>query len=360
MSMTSGRPLSELLVSPSTTLRAAIEQIDRTGKGIILVVDEERRLLGAITDGDVRRAVLAGVDLAAAASEMLRRKAGSIWARPVTAPVGTDRSGLVQVMRRHRIRHLPLVDPENRVVDLVTMDDLAPGEALPLAAVIMAGGYGTRLRPLTEHTPKPMLPVDGRPVMEWIVDRLRDAGVHRIVVTTHYLSDVIAGHFGDGASFGVQIEYVREDRGLGTAGALSLLPAWQDPLLVINGDVLTQVDFRAMLAFHQEHPTDMTVAVCECAVDVPYGLVNMAGERIVGIDEKPSVKFLVNAGIYLLEPIVQSYIRQGERLDMNELIGRLIGDRRAVAGFPIREYWIDIGQLDDYRRALSTFKSEPG
>jgi NDP-sugar pyrophosphorylase family protein len=229
--------------------------------------------------------------------------------------------------------------------------DLLSEHRLRLSAVIMAGGFGTRLRPLTEDTPKPMLTIGDRPVLELTIERLRNAGIKRMNVTTHYLADTISNHFGDGKAWDVDINYVREDLPLGTAGGLKMLPEKDETLLVINGDVVTEVDFRSMLDYHRDHGADVTVGVRQYQVPVPYGVVDCDGPRVRQLREKPVVNFLVNAGVYLLEPTVYRYIPDGHRFDMTDLIARLIDKGRHVVSFPILEYWLDIGQRADYEQA---------
>jgi dTDP-glucose pyrophosphorylase len=341
----------ELCLPPHGTIREALVLIDRGTRGIALVTDAEQRLLGTITDGDVRRAMLESISLDSPVSQLLARKADR-YVRPVTAPVGTSEAALLHLMHEHVVHQIPLVDAESRVVDLVTMDDLvADEEALPMQAVIMAGGFGQRLRPLTEDLPKPMLPVGDRPLMERTIEQLRSAGIRRVNVTTHYLPEKISDHFGDGTAFGVELNYVSEETPLGTAGALGLMAAPNEPLLVINGDVLTRVNFRAMLDYHRKHGADLTVAVREFIMQVPYGVVDADGGNVTAVREKPDVHFLVNAGIYLLEPSVYQFIEQGTRADMTDLIHRLLEAKRVVSSFPIHEYWLDIGQHSDYERA---------
>jgi dTDP-glucose pyrophosphorylase len=343
--------LEHILVLPTHTVRMVMAAIDRGAKGIALVVDEERRLLGTVTDGDIRRLILGGGSLDAPVSELLARKAGTLYPRPVTAHPGASPDELLQTMRKHKIRQLPVVDGGGHVVDLVTMEDLLPEQTLPLQAVIMAGGFGKRLRPITEELPKPMLPIGDRPLMELIIEQLRQAGIRRASIMTHYLADKITSYFGDGRAFGIEIDYVNEEHPLGTAGALSLMEAPQEPILVINGDILTRVDFRAMLAYHREQSADLTVGVRHYDMQVPYGVVECEGPRVHRLREKPRLSFLVNAGIYLLEPEVHQYIPQGQRFDMTDLIEKLLEEKRKVVAFPIVEYWIDIGQLEDYEKA---------
>lgn len=343
--------LLKFLVAPSDTVRQAMLVIDANARGIVLVVDEAYVLLGVITDGDIRRAILEGISLNVPVSNLLARKANSPYGQPITAPAETDRNNLARIMQERGVRQLPLVDDSGKVVDLITLDDLMPDQVLPLQAVIMAGGLGTRLRPLTDDMPKPMLPVGGRPLLELIVEQLRQAGIRHVNVTTHFHPEKIIEHFGDGRAFGIDLNYVAEDRPLGTAGALGLMQAPQEPLLVINGDILTRVDFRSMLAYHRKHGADLTVGVRQYDLQVPYGVLECDGPRVRQVREKPTLQFLVNAGIYLLEPSVHQYIPSGQRFDMTDLIQRLLENERPVMSFPIVEYWLDIGQHDDYEQA---------
>lgn len=338
------------LVGPTATVRDAIAAIDRGERGIALVADADGRLLHTITDGDVRRAMLAGTELDAPVEHLWSRP-GVTSRLPLTAPVGTEVSALLGLMAERHVRQVPLVDAEGRVAALATQDDLLPAPLGGVEAVVMAGGFGTRLRPLTHDVPKPMLPVGGRPLLELTVDKLRAAGIKRVNVTTHFQPEKIVDHFGDGARFGVEVEYVQEDRPLGTAGALGLMPRRDQRLLVINGDILTQVDFRAMIAFHEEHHADLTMAVRRYEFQVPYGVVECEGSEVRTLREKPQMRVFVNAGMYLLEPSVYEFIEHGVRLDMTDLIERLIGAGRRVVSFPVREYWLDIGQHADYVRA---------
>jgi len=345
--------LSQICIPATGSIRQAMLCIEQSPGKVALVVDAQKGLLDTVTDGDVRRAILAGEDLDAPVNNLRHRKAGSQYPRPVTALVGTEHSALLRMMQERMVRQIPLLDEEARLVGLVTLRELLPSEELPLSAVVMAGGYGTRLHPLTEDVPKPMLPVGGRPLLELLIEQLSNAGIKKVNLATHYKKDVIAKHFGDGHNFQVDIHYVEEDRPLGTAGALRLVEALGEPLLVINGDILTQVDFRAMLDFHRENQADMTVAVKQHEFRLPYGVVETDGSEITGISEKPVIQHFINAGIYLLNPDICQYIPPDQPYDMPDLISLLIGDHRRVVSFPIHEYWLDIGQIADYGRALA-------
>ena len=255
------KDIQALFLDPGSTIQQAISCIDRNVCGIALIVDAQKSLIGTITDGDIRRAFLAGLDIQTSVNVLLERKAASPYSKPITALQGTEPSELIELLRSHAIRQVPLIDADGRVVDMAIIEDLLPGDDLPLQAVIMAGGYGTRLRPLTNDIPKPLLPVGDHPIMELIVSQLRNAGIRRIHVTTHYMADRVLEHFGNGNSLGVDIQYVNEENPLGTAGALGLIPPPSEPLLVINGDILTKLDFRAMLKYHQKQGAELTVAV---------------------------------------------------------------------------------------------------
>lgn len=329
-----------------------MERINDNGQGIALVVDAHGRLISTITDGDLRRAILAGMDLHQPVREWLGRS--SKPRTPVTASAGMPRRELLRLMRKVELRHIPLLDGTGRVVDLACLSDLIPtrqADELGLSAVVMAGGQGTRLRPLTEHTPKPMLPVGEKPVIERIVGQLRDAGIRRLHLATHYKADVFSDHFGSGAAFGVAINYVAEEVPLGTAGVLSTLRDGKESLLVVNGDILTRLNYRAFVEFHRENGADMTVGLRRYDIDIPYGVVQTDGIVVQGLQEKPTQKLFVNAGIYLVEPAAAQYVPDGKRFDMTDLIAALLSDGRRVVGFPIGEYWLDIGKPDDYERA---------
>lgn len=345
--------LDELLLPETATVREAMACIDRNRSGIALVIAEGNRLVGTVTDGDLRRAMLADIELDAPATLLLERQRDLHEPRPMplTAPSETTSAELVVLMRRYDVRQIPLVDEDGGVVGVALLEDLIDTEGPPLRAVVMAGGFGTRLGELTSATPKPMLQVGDRPLLERIVEQLRDAGIQHVNLTTHYRADAITEHFGDGSSFGVRIEYVSEDHPLGTAGALGLLGA-DGPVLVMNGDILTSVNFRALHRFHVDHEADMTVAVRPYELRVPFGMVELDGTDVRGLSEKPLVRGLVNAGIYLVDPDVLAAVPAGERYEITQLIDDLLGARRRVVGFPLREYWLDIGQLADYERAL--------
>jgi len=334
------------------TIAEAIACIDHSRRiSLALLTDEAGRLVNTITDGDIRRGLLHGRKLDDPVSSLLPIKANTPNPMPVTALEGTDDETLLELMQARSVRQIPIVSAHGRVVDVVTLGDLLPEQPRALQAVVMAGGMGTRLRPLTETLHKPMLPVGGRPLMELIIDQLREVGVRKVNIATHFQAQKIVDHFGDGHAFGVDIAYTREETPLGTGGALGLMESPDDPVLVINGDILTDIDFRAMHAYHQEHNAQMTVAVRRYDVQVPYGVVECDGPFLRGLREKPELGFFVNAGIYLLEPQTYGYIPHNEHFNMTDLIETLLREKQTVVSFPVREYWLDIGQHADYERA---------
>jgi NDP-sugar pyrophosphorylase family protein len=254
-------------------------------------------------------------------------------------------------MQENAVKQIPLLDRDGKVADIVILSEVLAQPKLPLQAVVMAGGLGTRLRPLTDNVPKPMLSVGGRPLMELTIEKLRKAGIEHVNVSTNYRASDIIEHFGDGKAFGIELNYLHEERPLGTAGALGLMGPPEKTVLVINGDIITHVDLGTMFSYHKKHEAELTIGVRQYGVQVPYGVIESDGPMVRRLREKPQVSFLVNAGVYLLEPSVYTYLSKGEKLDMTDLIQRLLDGDRNVVSFPIIEYWLDIGQPADYERA---------
>ena len=348
------RPIDNFLVTADRPISEVVASIDRSGRiSIALVIDAGGRLVNTLSDGDVRRGLLAGFSLIDPASKLLAIKAKMPNPVAVTALLGTTEKKLLATMQRRGVRQIPLVDSSGIPKGIVILSDLLPQLSKPLQAVVMAGGFGKRLMPLTENTPKPMLPISGKPVLEHIVNQLRNTGIRNISISTHYHPEKITSHFGSGADFGVNINYLQEDTPLGTGGALGLMQRPQDPLLIINGDILTEVDFQSLYSFHQDNQAAMTVCVRRYEVKVPYGVVDCEEVRITGLREKPELSFFVNAGIYLIEPTVHDLIPINQYINMTDLIQKLIEIGSTVVSYPICEYWLDIGQHDDYKKATA-------
>lgn len=336
-----------LFVTEEATIRDCLRAMDAGKLGIALVVDEERVLRGIVTDSDVRRLVIDGVNLDAPVNGYINR-------HPVTARPDIPRDELLHLFQSTTKGQIPLVDERGRVLGMETFAHFFLGEPRSETVVIMAGGLGTRLRPLTNGTPKPMLEIGGKPLLEVIITQLREHGFRRVLLSVNYRADCIETHFGDGGRFGVQIEYVREREQLGTAGALRLAREQLlggGPFVVMNGDLLTKVNFSALLDYHRLHQAVATMSVTEYPFTVPYGVVRTTDVRVARIEEKPTLRFQVNAGIYVLEPRALHVIPDEGRCDMTQLIESLIERQETVACFPIREYWLDIGQLPDYKKA---------
>jgi dTDP-glucose pyrophosphorylase len=334
-----------LCVHPATTVRQTIEAITKNGRQVALVTDADERLVGIVTDGDIRKALLRGASLESAIGETVNRS-------PIVARPGVSGREALGLMRRRSIRHLPIVDGTGRLIDVVFLDDLLARPPLPAAAIIMAGGMGTRLRPLTEDTPKPLLRVGGRPLVEILIEHLERCGVDDVRVAVHHKSDMIRAQLGDGSRFGVRLAYVDEPERLGTIGALTLVrPRPVDAFFVINGDILTRCDFRAMWEFHRAQGARMTVGVSLHQVDIPYGEFTLHGARITRVEEKPRKEFPVNAGIYLLEPSLIDLIPAGQHFDATDLIRVCLDRDLPVSAYLIREYWLDVGRHDDLRKA---------
>ena len=333
------------LLRPDESIRAAIRIIDSSTIQIALVVDASHRLLGTVTDGDVRRGILNGVSL----DDKVERIMNTV---PITRRVTDDRKVFFSKMRLKKIRQIPVIDDAGCLVGLDTEDEfLAPTEKDNFV-VLMAGGLGTRLKPLTESCPKPMLRIGGRPILETILLNFIEFGFRRFFISVNYMSSVIKSHFGNGSDWGVEVNYINEDQRLGTAGALSLISEkTSNPIIVMNGDLMTKINFSQLLDFHSEHRAKATMCVREYDFQVPYGVVKIDRHNITAIEEKPVLRLFVNAGIYVLEPEILDIIPKNLFFDMPTLFDDLISSGHEAIAFPIREYWLDIGHMEDFERA---------
>lgn len=338
-----------VVVSPDATIRETIEKIDASALQIALVVDQDNRLLGTITDGDVRRGFLKGASLDNAASRIMN-------ASPVTATENEGRDSLISLMRSRSLHQIPILRGDGLLVGLEVLDEVLFADKRNNPVVLMAGGLGSRLRPLTNDCPKPLLSVGNKPILETIIDNFVEHGLKRFYLSVNYKAEMIEQHFGDGSRWGVEISYLREGERMGTAGPLGLLPASIDePILVMNGDLLTKVNFSHLLNFHSEHKAMATVCVRDYEFQVPYGVVKVENNHLMAIEEKPVHHFFVNAGIYVLEPDVLRMVPENAYYDMPCLLKKLLSENYETAVFPLREYWLDIGRIDDYERANNEF-----
>lgn len=341
--------LNCLTIGPEVSVRDAIAAIDRSGRQIALVVDENRRLLATVTDGDVRRGILKGVDLEGPVTQVMNSS-------PTTVRQGDSDDALRRLMRETKLQHVPVLDGEGRLLDLALVQDLFGVTPRDTRVVLMAGGLGTRLRPLTETVPKPMLTVGGKPLLEQIIAVFAEQGFTRISISVNYKREMVQDYFGDGSKFGVDIDYIVEEQRMGTAGALSLLKDRPDnPIIVMNGDLLVSLRFENLLNFHRDLGAAGTMVVREYAHQVPYGVVRADGDIMREIEEKPTERYFVNGGIYVLSPEALDAIEPGQPLDMPTLLSRLTDAGQKVGVFPLGDYWRDIGRIDDLEAARSEF-----
>lgn len=346
-----GESWQRALLPPGATVQQAIRNLDASSLKIAIVVDDDRTLIGTVTDGDIRRGLLRGIDLSSPIDPIINR-------HPLVAPPELGRDFILQLMQANKILQLPVVDTERRLLGLHLWDELVTPTLRANSVVVMAGGRGTRLMPHTENCPKPLLPVAGKPMLEHIIERARAEGFHHFILAVHYLGHMIEEYFADGSRWQVHIEYLREQEPLGTAGALSLLsPRPKAPFLVSNGDVLTDVRYGELLDFHLRHGAAASMAVRLHEWQHPFGVVRTRGVDIIGFEEKPITRSHVNAGIYVLDPSTLDALKHGEHCDMPTLFGRLQEKTCRTIAYPMHEPWLDVGRKDDLDRARSQHKS---
>ena len=334
------------LLSVESTLGDAVQALNTNDHRIVLLIDREERLKGTITDGDIRRALLRGQSMSSPSRDAME-------ASPITIHNDTTPQLAVQIMRRKGLMHLPVIDQAKRLVGLRTAQDLLMKEQRLNPVLLMAGGLGKRLRPLTENTPKPLLKVGQNPILQTTLEKLIDDGFFYFFISVNYLGEQVREFFGDGSQWGVQIEYLQESEPLGTAGAISLLDQTRitEPLLVMNGDLLTKVNFGELLDFHNVHNALATLCVREHEFKIPFGVVSGFESEMSRIEEKPAKKVFVNAGIYVLEPKLLDGQFFSGRCDMPTVLNRIVVGGDKVTMFPIHEYWIDVGNIQDFERA---------
>jgi dTDP-glucose pyrophosphorylase len=338
-----------VLVSPDASIKETLCIMEKGALKIALVVDAEKRLLGTVSDGDVRRGILRGCSLEDRVQEVM-------YSTPTVVGQNEGREKILVLMRQKQLYQIPVVDDAGVLVGLEEIDTILAPPRLDNWVVLMAGGLGTRLKHLTKDVPKPLLKIGDKPILETIINSFIESGFSRFFISVNYKSELIEEHFGDGSRWGARIEYLREDKKLGTAGALSLLPERPPtPVMVMNGDVLTKVNFHQLLDFHLEHKAVATMCVREYDFQVPYGVVKIDRHRIAAIEEKPIQRFFVNAGIYVLDPLVLDMVPSGACFDMPALFEMIVKKQMDTAVFPVREYWLDIGRMDDFERANNEF-----
>lgn len=333
------------LISQHISIKDALVKLNQTALQILLVVDSKEKLLGTITDGDVRRGLLKGLTLDDNIGPI-------VFKNPTVGFIDESTQDVIKKALAKKLHQIPIVDESYRVIALREIDELLKPEIKTNKVVLMVGGLGTRLHPLTKNTPKPMLKVGDKPILQTIVEQFCRYGFINIVMCVNYRADAIQNYFSDGKKFGVNIEYVFEKERMGTAGALSLLNNKpEEPFFVMNGDLLTDVNFESLLDYHRSHNAEATMCVREYDFQVPYGVVNIDGNKVTSVEEKPVHKFFVSAGIYMLSPTVLSAIPNDQYYDMPSLFEALIERQQTIISFPIHEYWLDIGRMNEFEQA---------
>ena len=342
------------IATPSTaSMRDVLSIIDESAMQIALVVDDGCHLLGTITDGDIRRALLRGETLDTPVLRFMN-------SNPITGLIDEDPHIWQRTMERYSLQHLPLLDANGCIQEL-TRKTQPQEPQRSNTVVLMAGGMGTRLYPLTQQRPKPLLKVGEKPIIQTIIENFISQGFSDFKICINYLGEKIKDFCGDGSRWNVNIDYIEEDKRLGTAGALSLLPQRPDkPFFVMNGDVLTKVDFVRLLVFHEKQKNLATMCVREYRYQIPYGVVKLDQHRIVDLKEKPVEYYNVNAGVYLLEPAVLDYIPANQYFDMTRLFEVMMERNLQVGSFPLREYWMDVGRMEDFEQAHTDYTEQFG
>jgi len=346
------KKIEDITVKESISILEVMKIIDESSKQIAIVIDENNKLLGTISDGDIRRALLKNIPLTESVKEIY-------FKTPTVASINDSREEIINICKVKKIHQIPIVDSKGNLVGLEILDELISKEKKLNKVVLMVGGLGTRLQPLTDDIPKPMLEVGNKPILQTIVEKFAEYGYLNIVMCINYKSHVIKDYFGNGAEFGVNIEYVSEKDRMGTAGALSLLKDKpQEPFFVMNGDLLTNANFEHLHNFHISNNSIGTMCVRDYDFQVPFGVVSIKDTKILSIDEKPMHKFFVNAGIYMFDPEILDYIPKNEFYDMPTLFKKLIDKNKKVISFPLREYWLDVGRIEEYEKANLEYPKE--
>ncbi|HIF9339301.1 TPA: nucleotidyltransferase family protein [Photobacterium damselae] len=337
--------LSNYIIGKDETIEVALGKINDSSVGIVFVCDDEQLLLGSVSDGDIRRALLNNFNKNIKVIDVMNKN-------PVISSNDLDKKNALSLMNKHDISVIPIVK-NGKLCSIYTLKDLIKSKKVDNPVFIMAGGFGTRLRPLTDNCPKPLLKVGGKPILEIILKRFIDAGFFEFYISTHYLPEMIHEYFGDGSKWNVSITYVHEDKPLGTGGALGLLPRGitQKPLIMINGDVLTNLDINALLDYHNKENALATMCVREYDYQIPYGVVEKEGNKIIAMTEKPKYKFHVNAGIYVVSPKLFNSVDKYTKIDMPSLLESNIKNDENIVMYPLKEYWLDIGQMTEYKQA---------
>ena len=335
----------DICLKETSTIKEALDVIDNGAMQIALVVDEKNKLLGTLTDGDIRRGLLKNLSLEDSIETI-------IFKNPTVCSIEDSKDHILEIATEKKIHQMPIVDKNGILVDIKEVNKLFTPTLKTNSVVLMVGGLGTRLRPLTEHTPKPMLKVGEKPILETIILNFKKYGFTNILLSVSYKAEIIEDYFGDGSKFGVNIEYIYEEKRMGTAGALSLMTEkLNEPFFVMNGDLLTNLNFEYMMKFHLDNKSVATMGVREYDFQVPYGVVNVDGHDILSIEEKPTQYFFVSGGVYILNSEVLRLIPNNEYYDVPTLFENLIAKKMKSISFPIRGYWMDIGRIEEFKKA---------
>ena len=338
------------VLDQKTSIHKVIETIENTSMQIALIVDENGQLVGTVTDGDIRRGILKGIPLGDPVQKVMKTD-------PVVVREYESREAVLSIIKHLQLYSIPIVDENRYPVGLARLNKLLLTGERENWVVLMAGGLGRRLKPMTDECPKPLLKVGNKPILENILENFRENGFSRFYISVNYMSDMIEEYFGDGSRWGVEIKYLYEDKKLGTAGAISLIKEkHSEPMFVMNGDLLTKVNFQQMLDFHIEHKADVTMGIREFDFQVPYGVVKRDDYRFVDIIEKPVQKLFINAGIYILNPELLEMMPGNSFYEMPNLLKYFKDQNKDIIVFPVREYWLDIGHIDDYKQANEYIK----
>lgn len=345
MILVSINDISKLIISRNDTIKKAMETIDRSYRGIALITDQEFRLAGTVTDGDIRRAILQGVSVEESIEKVMNAN--------FTFVTKNYTNRLIEnIFTQKGIYQIPVLDDEMRVLDIVFYQDFYRTEIKDNWVVIMAGGVGARLMPLTQDMPKPMLKVGAKPILETIIEQVKSYGFKNVVLCVNYKADIIESYFQDGSDFGVNITYIKEHKRLGTAGAIKMAEKHLTaPFFVVNGDILTKLNFEQFIGYHTKQDNVITVGAKNYEFQVPYGVLSIQDQNLTDIKEKPLFHYFINGGLYCLRPSVIEYIPKDEYFDITQLIDICLKDGLKVGTFPITEYWMDIGQMDQYNQA---------
>lgn len=331
------------------SLMDALKGLEVCGKNVQCILDEQRRMVGLLTDGDIRRGLISGLSINAPVSKVLTKSFHYV-------AKNADRNAVLDIMKAMNIRQIPVLDDDSRLIGIHFIDDFLNDRKLPNIAVIMAGGKGVRMRPLTEYTPKPMLKVAGRPIIERLVLKLVGNGITNIYIAINYLGWVIKEHFGDGSRFGCNITYLEEEKELGTGGALNLLPAdINSPILVLNGDLVTGADFSDILHFHRQKRCEATIVAKHYTHAVPYGTLEFKDHQLISIREKPNMSCFINTGIYVLNPTLLKLVHpKGVLFPMTRIFESCLDQKTSISVYHLEEEWRDLGDIKEFHTACGS------